>query len=141
MKVAVSELVGNRFASVWGLCAEFDPPSPLYSQPTGLEEVIGDEDSFSKGQRQLLCLARALLSKKKIIVLDESTSRWVKRITISPRIKAHILRSTTHSMDRVSDEKIRRVVETKMQGRTVLAIAHRICELVLSIVIVTLDVY
>ncbi|KAJ7251690.1 P-loop containing nucleoside triphosphate hydrolase protein, partial [Mycena rebaudengoi] len=78
--------------------------------------------SFSKGQRQLLCLARALLRKKKIIVLDESTS----------------------SMDHNTDEKIRHVVDTQMQGLTVLAIAHRICvrqiaSLVLSTQILVLD--
>ncbi|KAJ7788604.1 P-loop containing nucleoside triphosphate hydrolase protein [Mycena olivaceomarginata] len=73
-----------------------------------LDHLVVDEESFSKGQRQLLCLARALLRKKKIIVLDESTS----------------------SMDHITDEKIRKVVETHMQGLTVLAIAHRISTIV-----------
>ncbi|KAJ7216700.1 P-loop containing nucleoside triphosphate hydrolase protein [Mycena rebaudengoi] len=74
-----------------------------------LDHLVVDEESFSKGQSQLLCLARALLRKKKIIVLDESTS----------------------SMDHITDEKIRHVVDTQMQGLTVLAIAHRIyhCQL------------
>ncbi|KAJ6527171.1 P-loop containing nucleoside triphosphate hydrolase protein [Mycena capillaripes] len=69
-----------------------------------LDHLVVDEESFSKGQRQLLCLARALLRKKKIMVLDESTS----------------------SMDHITDEKIRHVVDTHMQGLTVLAVAHRI---------------
>ncbi|KAJ7827389.1 P-loop containing nucleoside triphosphate hydrolase protein [Mycena leptocephala] len=82
-----------------------------------LDHLVVDEESFSKGQRQLLCLARALLRKKKIIVLDESTS----------------------SMDHITDEKIRHVVDTQMQGLTVLAIAHRISTIVNYDKILVLD--
>ncbi|KAJ7079446.1 P-loop containing nucleoside triphosphate hydrolase protein [Mycena belliarum] len=73
-----------------------------------LDHLVVDEESFSKGQRQLLCLARALLRNKKIIVLDESTS----------------------SMDHITDEKIRHVVDSKMKGFTIIAIAHRISTIV-----------
>ncbi|KAJ7110721.1 P-loop containing nucleoside triphosphate hydrolase protein [Mycena crocata] len=82
-----------------------------------LDHLVVDEESFSKGQRQLLCLARALLRKKKIIVLDESTS----------------------SMDHITDEKIRHVVDTQMQGLTVLAVAHRISTIVNYDKILVLD--
>ncbi|KAJ6550467.1 P-loop containing nucleoside triphosphate hydrolase protein [Mycena vulgaris] len=82
-----------------------------------LDHLVVDEESFSKGQRQLLCLARALLRKKKIIVLDESTS----------------------SMDHITNEKIRHVVDTQMQGLTVLTIAHRISTIVNYDKILVLD--
>ncbi|KAF7334709.1 hypothetical protein MVEN_02301600 [Mycena venus] len=82
-----------------------------------LDHLVVDEESFSKGQRQLLCLARALLRKKKIIVLDESTS----------------------SMDHTTDEKIRHVVDTQMKGLTVVAIAHRISTIVNYNKILVLD--
>ncbi|KAJ7854654.1 hypothetical protein B0H13DRAFT_2358376 [Mycena leptocephala] len=78
-----------------------------------LDHLVVDEESFSKGQRQLLCLARALLRKKKIIVLDD--------------------------MDHITDEKIRHVVDTQMQGLTVLAIAHRISTIVDYDKIIVLD--
>ncbi|KAJ7747845.1 P-loop containing nucleoside triphosphate hydrolase protein [Mycena metata] len=82
-----------------------------------LDHLVVDEESFSKGQRQLLCLARALLRRRKIIVLDESTS----------------------SMDHITDEKIRHVVDTQMKDLTVLAIAHRISTIVNYDKILVLD--
>jgi ABC-type phosphate transport system ATPase subunit len=44
------------------------------------EELLGstlDESFLSQGHKQLFCLARALLKKSKILVLDEPTSRYV----------------------------------------------------------------
>ncbi|KAJ7186396.1 P-loop containing nucleoside triphosphate hydrolase protein [Mycena filopes] len=86
-------------------------------QDDKLEHLVVDEESFSKGQRQLLCLARALLRKRRIVVLDESTS----------------------SMDHVTDEKIRHVVDTQMKDLTVLAIAQRISTIINYDKILVLD--
>lgn len=71
----------------------------------GYDTVIeGDGTNLSQGQRQLLNIARAALSKAPILVLDEATS------SVDTRTERHI----EHGMDRI------------MKNRTTFIIAHRL---------------
>lgn len=59
--------------------------------------------TFSLGQRQLLCLARALLMQAKVICIDEGTS----------------------SVDAQTDRQIQETIKTEFHSSTVITIAHR----------------
>ena len=92
-----------RKAAEAACCRDF-----IEALPQGFATIVGDRGTrLSGGQRQRIAIARALLKDSPILLLDEATS----------------------SLDGESEEQIRRALDRLMQGRTVIAIAHRLSTL------------
>ncbi|MDE7158575.1 MAG: ABC transporter ATP-binding protein/permease [Clostridiales bacterium] len=72
--------------------------------PQGYDTVISDGGALSQGQRQLLCIARIMLCKPPVLILDEATS----------------------SIDTRTEHKVQDAFQKLMAGRTCFIVAHRL---------------
>lgn len=82
-----------------------------------LVSVAQDGENWSVGQRQLICLARTLLQKKKILLLDEATA----------------------SIDTTTDNLIQQTIKSESGSSTVITVAHRIPTVINSDLVLVLD--
>lgn len=81
----------------------------VYSLEQNLNTYVAESNNlFSVGQKQLLCLARAIIRKTKILVLDEATA----------------------NVDLETDNLIQRTLRERFQNSTVFIVAHRLATII-----------
>ena len=72
---------------------------------TGLDlEITENGSNLSSGEKQLVCICRAILRRNKVIVLDEATA----------------------NIDIITEQKIQRLIKKEFNECTVITIAHRL---------------
>ena len=86
-------------------CEKIGAASFIEALPEGYNTILKEGiNNISEGQKQLLCIARALVSSREILVLDEATA----------------------SVDVFTESKVQSALKTLLKGRTSVIIAHRL---------------
>lgn len=85
--------------------------------PKGYDTVISEEGNISQGQKQLLCIARIMLTKPPILILDEATS----------------------NIDTRTEIRIQKAFLELMKDRTSFIVAHRLSTIKESDIILVMD--
>ncbi|KAF4551534.1 ABC transporter-like protein 11 [Elsinoe fawcettii] len=82
-----------------------------------LDVELDPSKMLTKGQQQLFAMARTILSKGQIVMVDEATS----------------------GLDKESDDKLQELLRTEMKGKTIIAIAHRLSTIMDFDVVLVMD--
>ena len=95
-------------SDLWNALQLANAAAFVNSLPQGIDTIVGDRGiRLSGGQRQRIALARALLRKPELLILDEATS----------------------SLDSESEFLIQQSIEQVVQDTTILVVAHRLSTL------------
>ncbi len=89
---------------IWAACKTVGVDHFIKTLPGGLDCIIGENDSISGGQKQLLTIARGMIENAPFLILDEATS----------------------NVDTRTEELVQKAMDKLMEGRTSFIIAHRL---------------